>query len=58
MAIEGKDALALHAQRSERNAQRRVETRRERFEYMYHVDNPSLMSLAELAALTRELGSW
>ncbi|HEU4732605.1 MAG TPA: hypothetical protein VFT22_32140 [Kofleriaceae bacterium] len=96
MAIEGKDALALHARLKERNAKLRaerltaaraeaeargkqafdletlermvdtssegrlapVEERRERFEYMYYVDNPSLMTLAELAALIRELASW
>ena len=35
-----------------------VEARRDRFEYMYYVDNPSLMTLAELAALIRDLASW
>jgi hypothetical protein len=96
MAIEGKDALELHAQLKERNARVRaerlaaaraeadargkqafdlealerlvdtssegrlapVEVRRDRFEYMYYVDNPSLMTLGELAALIRELASW
>jgi hypothetical protein len=96
MAIEGKDADALHEQLGERNARLRaerlaaaraeaelrgkqafdlealellvdtssegrlapVERRRDRFEYMYYVDNPSLMTLAELAALIRDLSSW
>jgi hypothetical protein len=96
MAIEGKDALALHEQIGERNARSRaerlaaaraeaelrgkqafdlealeqlvdtssegrlapIEKRRDRFAYMYYVDNPSLMTLAELAALIRDLRSW
>jgi len=96
MAIEGKEAIALHEQLGERHARLRakrlaaaraeaeargkqafdlealeelvdtssggrlasVERRHERFEYMYYVDNPSLTTLAELAALIRDLHSW
>lgn len=96
MAIEGKDAVALHARVSERNARVRAErlaaaraeadargkerfdlvalermvdtssegvmaafdVRHDRFAYMYYVDNPSLMTLVELAALVRDLKSW
>jgi hypothetical protein len=35
-----------------------VDARHDRFEYMYYVDHPSLMTLAELAALIRDLKSW
>jgi hypothetical protein len=35
-----------------------IERRHERFEYMYYVDNPSFMTLAELAELIRDLNSW
>lgn len=35
-----------------------IDARRDRFEYLYYVDCPSLMTLAELAARIRDLTSW
>jgi hypothetical protein len=62
-AVRGKQAFDLEALEQLVDTSRNgrlapVERRRARFETMYYVDNPSLMSLAELAALIRELNSW
>jgi hypothetical protein len=35
-----------------------AEARHDRFEYMYYVENPGLMTIAELARLVQELNAW
>ena len=35
-----------------------VDARRDKYEYMYYVDFPKLMTLADLAAKVSELGRW